>query len=149
MTPANVVAFLDFREAIKEIRTLPEPQQVHALKYKLFTAFERAADFQQRAITAERNLEQYAAIVREHHAVAAEASPEPEAAQAHQDSDALQLRSEVQSLLEQRETLSELCTSLVQVIEHYACDEVDPEDQDADAHTLPLPLPLPIAAAPQ
>ncbi len=149
MTPANVVAFLDFREAIKEIRTLPDQQQVHALKYKLFTAFERAADFQHRAITAERNLEQYAAIVRDYHAAAPDAFPELGTPEPQQDSDTLQLRSEVQSLLEQRETLSDLCASLVQVIEHYACDEVDPEDQDADAHTLPLPLPMPTGTAHQ
>jgi hypothetical protein len=147
MTPANVIAFFDFRAAIQEIRTLPQEQQVQALKYKLFVAFERAADFQTRAIAAERNLEQYAALVREHQVAATDAFPKPATSDAHQDCDTRQLRSEVQSLLEQRETLSQLCTSLVQILEHYACDEVAPEGLDAFADTLSLPLPL--AAAPQ
>jgi hypothetical protein len=45
----TTAAFFDFRDVIRSLHGLPEAQQLHKLKWELFGAFERAADFQARA----------------------------------------------------------------------------------------------------
>jgi hypothetical protein len=141
MTTSAHAALFDFWKATENLTALPSNGQIELLKYQLFVALERAADFQSRAVDAEQKLDQYDALFREQQELAAQQAAELGTAHAQHDHETLQLRSEVQSLLEQRTTLSELCASLFQIVERHTADDVDDE-----ARTIPLPMPLDAAA---
>jgi hypothetical protein len=140
MTASAHAALFDFWKLTENLCALPQNRQIELLQYHLFSALERTADFQRRAVDAERKLEQYDALFREQQQLAAQTAAELGTVHAQRDRDT-QLRSEVQSLLEQRSTLSELCASLLGIVERHTTDDIDDE-----ACTIPLPLPLDAAA---
>jgi hypothetical protein len=109
MHPNHDVSF-QFCEVLRSVAALPDADQILELKMELLYALERASHAQRRCLALERDL-------------------------AHSKADAQEefraLRLEVLAMVDQRETLDEVCRSLLVTIEQAACSELgaaaDPE----------------------
>ncbi len=126
-------AFLQFRHVTHALAELSEHQQVMALKFALFRAFERAHDFESRGRTAEVELaelkaktaardELHDAFNRHLHAELVQATQALAHAQAEYEKELRTVSRELLSSSHRCETLDELCRSLLLTLEQ-AADE--------------------------
>jgi hypothetical protein len=117
-----------YRHATKDLRRLPERQQILSLKYELFHALERAHDFQDRTQALELDVARLA--------VQTDRLAEP--AESSRAVDELsKLRLALATSEQQRESLETLCRSLLGVIDDavddLAGEGADPAPEDRTA----------------
>jgi predicted nucleic acid-binding Zn-ribbon protein len=112
-------AFFNFQQATKPLEGQPEAAQIHALRFELYRALERAADFQTRIFTLR---EQVTALKAE----ATRATTRLAVAKADHERELQSLRDEMRTLEEQGGVLEDLCRSLL-----------DEGQEEEEAITLP------------
>ena len=115
-------AFLEFRKATQPLDGQSEAEQIHTLKFELYCALERAADFQTRTISL---TEQVKALKAE----AARARDELVTEKAGHELELARRSDEIRALRHEVAMLDDLCQSTF--------DFADDEEEDGDAITLP------------
>lgn len=134
---ASHPAFTEFRRLTESVAALPEPRRLLSLEYELFRALDRAHDAEHRALILETRVgdieaaaktrgEAHDAALRQLGAELDEAVRERVRAQAEHERQLSRARLALAGAEAQRDSLEELCRSLVRTLEQAAEADTEP-----------------------